>query len=246
MADSDARPTLSVVIPALNEEERIEDAVSEVIEAIGDHFSDWELLLFNDGSTDRTGEIMDRLASENPRIRVTHNPTSRNVGGIYKQGVAMARHEYIVTIPGDNENPGSALQAPFEAVGRAEIVLPYPTNKHVRTPLRNTISRAYVLLLNGLFGLRVRYYNGTVIHRTENVRSIDISTDGFAFQSEVVIKLLRSGCDFTEVGVEISPPEGRTSQLLRLKNVIGVAEALAGLVVEVHGRNRLNPKRRGA
>ncbi len=70
-------PTLSVIVPALNEEANIADAVREATRALGERFSDYELLLFNDGSTDRTGEIMDALALEDPHIRVFHHERQR-------------------------------------------------------------------------------------------------------------------------------------------------------------------------
>jgi glycosyltransferase involved in cell wall biosynthesis len=139
------RPTISFVVPALNEEANIADAVREAVASMGDRFSDYELLLFDDGSTDRTGAIMDKLAAADPRhIRVTHNPSPRNLGGVYKQGIALARMDYLLMVPGDNENPGHALQAPFDAIGRADIVLPYPVNSQVRGSARHLVSRTYV------------------------------------------------------------------------------------------------------
>jgi dolichol-phosphate mannosyltransferase len=103
------RPTLSVIIPALNEEANIAAATEEVIKTVQERFADYEILLFDDGSTHRTGSIMDQLAAQNPRIRVTHNHQSHELGGVYKQGVAMASFGYILLVPGDNENPGSAI-----------------------------------------------------------------------------------------------------------------------------------------
>ena len=103
------RRTISVIIPALNEEANVVATVNEVLTALGDRFEDYELLIFDDGSHDRTGELMDDLAKTNPRIRVTHNDRSRNLGGVYKQGIALARFDYLFLVPGDNEITGSAL-----------------------------------------------------------------------------------------------------------------------------------------
>jgi glycosyltransferase involved in cell wall biosynthesis len=221
-------------MPALNEEAHVAAAVEEVTRAIGDRFSDFEILLFDDGSTDRTGAIADEIAAKNPRVRVTHNPKPKNLGGVYKQGIAQARFEYVIMVPGDNENPASTLIAPFEAVGCAEIVLPYVEQSN-RSAVRNGISRAYVMLMNALFGLSVRYYNGTVIHRTDNVRSVEIKTDSFAYQSEALIKLLRQGKSFVEVPVRIERASSKESKAFRPKNVCGVAAALVKLLIEVHG-----------
>ncbi|MFO0652403.1 MAG: glycosyltransferase family 2 protein [Polyangiales bacterium] len=233
------KPTLSVIVPALNEEANIADAVREATRALGNRFEDYELLLFDDGSTDRTGAIMDDLAREDPHVRVFHHEKPRNLGGVYKHGIEVARFEYVIMVPGDNENPGSALQAPFDALGRADMVLPYPTNLHARPWVRRIGSVGYTAVVNLLFGGRARYYNGTVIHRLDNLRSITVRTDSFAYQTEILVKLLRRGKTFVEVGIEIEPRGGRRSQALRLKNLVAVFEALGDLWFDVHVRERL-------
>jgi glycosyltransferase involved in cell wall biosynthesis len=234
------KPTISIVIPALNEEANIAAAVREAVAALGDRFADYELLLFDDGSTDGTGAIMDRMAAADPRhVRVTHNASPRNLGGVYKQGIALARMEYLLMVPGDNENPGHALQAPFDAIGRADIVLPYPVNSAVRGLVRHAVSCAYVALLNGLFGLRVRYYNGTVIHRTANLKGLSVKTSSFAYQAEILIKLLCAGKSFVEVPIRIEPPkEGRRSRAFRWKNMVQVGRTLGDLFLDLRVRRR--------
>lgn len=225
--------TLSVVMPALNEEAHIADAVAEVTRTVRGRFDDYEILVFDDGSTDRTGAIADELAACDPHVKVTHNARPKNLGGVYRQGVALARFEYVIMVPGDNENPGSALAPALDAIGKAEIVLPYPARSK-RSALRNGVSRGYVLLMNLLFGLRVRYYNGTVIHRTENVRGITIETDSFAYQTEALVKLLRMGKTFIEVPIVIERASSKESKAFRPKNVYGVLASLASLTVKVH------------
>ncbi len=232
------KPTISVVVPALNEEASIADAVREAVASMRDRFGDYELLLFDDGSTDRTGAIMEELAAADPRhIRVIHNATPRNLGGVYKQGIERARMEYLVMVPGDNENPGAAMQAPFDAIGRADIVLPYPVNSAVRGFGRHLVSQLYLGLLNHLFGLHIRYYNGTVIHRTANLKGLSIKTSSFAYQAEILIKLLCAGKSFVEVPIEIEPPKvGRRSRAFRWKNVVEVGRTLGALFVDIRMR----------
>ena len=229
--------TISVIVPALNEERNIADAVKEVHRAVEGRFSEYEILLFDDGSTDRTGAIMDEIARTDPRVRVTHNERSRNLGGVYKQGVKLAAFEYVVMMPGDNENPSSAMFPAFDAIGRADIVVPY-VRREGRSLGRAAASRAYVALMNAGFGLHLRYYNGTVIHRTENVRAVNIETDSFAYQAEVLVKLLRQGKTFVEVPVELPVISGRESRAFRPKNVYGVAAAFVRLALSVHVRSR--------
>jgi dolichol-phosphate mannosyltransferase len=231
---SNMRPSLSVIIPALNEEADIAAATEEVIKTVGGRFADYELLLFDDGSTDRTGEIMDQLASQNSRIRVTHNTQSHKYGGVYKQGVGMARFDYVLMVPGDNENPSGAVLPVIDAIGKADMVIPYTTNTQVRPMVRRIVSRAYTMLINFLFGQRLKYYNGTFICRTADLRSITITSDSFAYQSEVLVKLLRAGKSYVEVGIQIAPPPGFSSNALKLSNLIGVVKAIFCLFGEIH------------
>jgi len=233
------KPSLSIIIPALNEEANIAEAVTEVIKVLGVEYEDYELLLFNDGSTDRTGEIMNGLAEKNSRIRVTHNKISQNLGGVYKQGIAIAKYEYTFMVPGDNENPGTALAPVLAALGKADIIIPYTTNSHVRPLSRRIASRCYTILINRLFGHKLKYYNGTAVSRTSDLRSITINTNSFAYQSEVLLKLLKKGKTFIEVGIAIKPPAVSTSKALHLGNLISVGKAVIQLVLEIHIKRQI-------
>ncbi|MBX3126612.1 MAG: glycosyltransferase family 2 protein [Polyangiaceae bacterium] len=234
---------LSVIIPALDEEAHVAAAVREVLAAAEGRFGRLDLLLFDDGSRDRTGDIMDRLAALDPRLRVVHNPSPRNLGGVYKQGIAMARCEFVVMVPGDNENPASALEGPFDAVGLADIVLPYPEADAARSLGRSALSRGYTALVNALFSLDAPYFNGTVVHRTELVRSVPIRTDSFAYQAEALVRLLERGHSFVPVPIRVVPREGRRSKALRPRNVAGVLTTIARLFWELRiGRVAESPR----
>jgi glycosyltransferase involved in cell wall biosynthesis len=225
--------TISVVVPALNEEANIALAVREIIEALGQaHFSDWEIVLVNDGSTDRTASVMERLATENPRIRVVHNGSNLGFGGAYKSGLAAATLEYVIMVPGDNELPATGLLPILEAVGKADIVVPYWINTETRSWLRRLASYGFTAIMNVLFGLRLKYYNGTAVHRTKLVRQITINSNGFDYQAEALIKLLRRGCSYVQVGTSLGQRRAGTSKALRPKNVIIVLTSIARLFRE--------------
>ncbi len=228
------RPGLSVIIPALNEQENIADAVAETTRIVAPRFTDYELLLFNDGSADRTGEVMDSLAARDPHLRVFHHDRPRNLGGVYKHGIEVARFEHVIMVPGDNENPGYALIPVFDALGAADMVVPYPTNQHQRPLHRRVGSVGYTALVNLLFGLDLAYYNGTVAHRLANLRAITVRTDSFAYQTEILVKLLRLGKTRTEVGVAIDArPGSRRSRALRPQNLVAVLQGLGALWLDV-------------
>jgi len=230
--------TLSVIIPALNEEANLAGAVGTVLDAIGDRFTDYELLIFDDGSTDRTGQIADKLAAGNPHIRVIHNPGNKGFGYNYSRGVELARMDYVTWFPGDNEAPGEGLRAILEAVGSADIVVGYLSNPHVRTLARRFISATYVGLLNLLFGLRLRYYNGPSVHPRRFLLTVPMHTHGFGCLAATLVRLLRSGHGFVEIPYPTGVRQHGRSKAFMLKNIVSVLGTITSLFWEVRIRDR--------
>lgn len=235
----------TVIVPALNEERNLRPAVEAVLQHIGPLATRLEVLVFDDASTDRTGEVADRLAAEDPRIRVFHNPRRLNIGGIYRAGTREARGEYVFLIPGDNEIRVDEVARGLKYLDRADLVIFYVTNVRVRPPLRRFLSKLYAWLVNRLYGTDFSYTNGTNVFRTEVVRRLPIRTDGFSYQTEAVVKAVRSGLDFVQVGIEIKARTSGASKALTWRNLRTVAVALAGLWWEVKVRERRQYRRRG-
>ena len=233
MTDSNARHRISFVIPALNEEGIIERTTREVVAVAGGRIHDYEIILIDDGSTDTTGEAMDSLAASNERIRVLHNDRNLGLGASYKRGVEVARFEYLMMLCGDGGLPATSLPPIFDAIGKADIVVPFIVNlKRIKTPSRYIISRCYTHLLNLLLQQNFKYYNGLPVHKLELLRQIDIKSTGFGFQGEVLTKLSKAGCSSVEVGVEGAEGTGNSRALTR-KNVIDVSKTILLLVKEL-------------
>ncbi|WP_454645554.1 glycosyltransferase family 2 protein [Bradyrhizobium liaoningense] len=237
--------SISIVIPALNEETVVEGVVRDISKQVATSFANYEIILIDDGSTDKTGDIMDRLATELPNVRSIRNPHNLGLGSSYQRGLAEARCEYLMMLCGDGGMPAASLPPIFAAVGSADIVLPFITNlKQIKSPMRYFTSRTYTNLLNILFGQKIKYYNGLPVHRVDLLRQLRINSSGFGFQGEILTKLLRSGCSMTEVGVA-GAEMTRNSSAVRLKGLINIAKVLALLVWEVRRFDGRQIKRDG-
>jgi glycosyltransferase involved in cell wall biosynthesis len=228
-------PRVSFVVPALNEELNIAATVQSILSVAPQCCSDYELVLVNDGSTDGTGAVMDRLAAGNPHIRVVHNPRNLGYGGAFKAGAAAATMDYVVRVCADNVTPTTQIARVLAEVGRADIVLPYLTNaREFRSVGRRLGSWAFTFVINTLFGHRIRYYNHCVVFRRQDLQAIQINTNGFAYQAEAVVKLLRAGRTYCEVGVaDVDRVHGRSSAL-KPKNLWRVLVAIRQLYRDVH------------
>lgn len=231
-------PPITFLVPALNEEKNIEGTVSTIMAAAAHFVCDYEILLVNDGSTDSTPEIMDRLAREIPRVRVLHNEHNLGLGGAYKRGIRYAEKQYIMWVCGDNAETADHIVNIISHVGEADIIVPVLHAGKNRPWLRRFTSRCFTLTMNTLFGLHVNYYNGTVVHRADLIRSIEIHTNSFAYQAEALVKLLAQGHSYVEIPYSSATYDGLFSYAMRPKNLVAVFKAIGQLFLDIRVRNR--------
>jgi len=225
--------TISVMIPAYEEEKNLENAVDSVLNAMGlPQITDYEIIIFDDGSEDRTGEIADEIALSNPKIKVIHNETNMGFGYNYVKGVEMAKMEYYCLFPGDNENEGESFKEILSHIGEADMVLSYTSNMEVRKLKRRIISRIYTWLVNYLFTInpRIKYFNGINIYKTSLLREVGIDTYGFGFNVEIIIRMIRNGYSYIEVPAIIKPTA--KSSALKISNINSVGIMLIKLMIE--------------
>lgn len=222
---------VSFVVPALNEEKQIGETVREICQA-AESLEEWEIILVNDGSTDATAEIMKHLCSEDERIKMLSHDNNRGMGAAYKSGLVLASCPYYMLIPGDNGFTAKNIQIILDKLGSADIIIPYHENMDsVRSWQRKLISRAFTGLANFCAGLDVPYYNGTVVHKTELLKTIDIETDSFAYQLEALVKLLQLGYGFETVGINVQERQEGNSKAFRLHNIVQVVTVFIRLLM---------------
>ena len=225
--------SISVIVPAYNEEKNLASAISTIKSALGDRFSSYEIIIIDDKSSDRTGLIADNLANHDKNIKAFHNPNNMGFGYNYRLGVKNATKDYVALVPGDNEILEVSIKAIFNLVGASDMVLAYHTNLEVRPPLRRFLSRVFTAILNFLFGNHIKYYNGPNVYKRELVNKVPISTNGFAFQVEILTRLLRSGHSYVEAGMKICERTHGSSKALYPKNVLSVLSTIARLYWEL-------------
>lgn len=235
------KPSISIIVPCLNEEGNIRGTVASIKDALEatKRFGDYEILIFDDGSTDATGEVIDELAKSEKGVVPVHNPKNMGFGYNYTEGVRRAKKEYVMMVPGDNEIPSEAIKTIFKRVGEADIVVPYTANMWVRPMSRRVVSKVFVVLMNTLFGMRLTYFNGTCVIRSDLLRKVPMKTWGFAYMAAILVRLVRSGASYVEVGVDIQQREAGATKAFRPKNVVSVTSAIARLFWDVRIRKKL-------
>ncbi len=162
--------SISIFVPAYNEAGNLEGAVRDIVSAADEVFEDYEVLIVNDGSTDGTGEKAERLARENSRIQVIHNPGNLGFARCYQIALARAEKDHFIFLPGDHGIAAQSVREIFASVGRADVVVPYIQNHQARAWHRRVMSRVCVFLSNRVSGFKLKYYQGPRFIRlyTEN------------------------------------------------------------------------------
>ena len=116
------------------------------------------------------------------------------------RGVELATKAYVGWAAGNNLNPRKGLEDAFDAIGQADVVVPYVVND-VRPLARRIISRTVVKTLGLLFGLKLKYYTGPCVYRSADIKQVKITSQGSIALAEILIRLIRSGRSYVEVGL---------------------------------------------
>jgi len=229
--------SITIIVPALNEETHLEESVTTVVRAAEKWFDDYEVLVFNDGSTDRTGAIADTLAGRFKQVTAIHHATPQCIGGVIRSGLDRARMRYVIWVDGKGATPPEALDQIFAKKGEADLVVPFAWNQYERPWLRRIISRTFRRVLNTIFRLDLHQYTHLVLCETAVARQVRVRTSSYAYQAEALIKLIKSGCTYVQVGVRDNfALEGHKTKAFRPRNVGGVAAFFAYTLWDVYAR----------
>jgi glycosyltransferase involved in cell wall biosynthesis len=227
-----AARSLSVVVTAMNEEGNIRAAVASVVRAAAPRFPAYEVIVVDDGSRDRTADIVLSLAAENPRIRLHRNPRNLGVGRSYKIGIDLAGHEHTSWVAGNNMIPQEALERIYDRVGERDMVISYIVSD-ARDWKRRAISRLFTQGMNLLFSVDMLYYTGPCVFKSAVAKGLPMRAHGSLFVAELLVRLLRSGQSYVEVGLQPLPRTSGATKTFRLRNILDVFASVMRLFWEL-------------
>ena len=222
--------TISIIMPALNEEDNIEGALDSVVTVTERLFDDYEIIVVNDGSTDQTLDIVHESIRRNKKIRVLSHSSPRGFGASFDTGRGRAGMPYCVMVQGDNPFTCETLSEFFSHVGKADVICGYWKNPGERTKTRQLISTLYTKFLNALLRLDLKYYNGLQVHLTDWVKHVPIKSSGFGFQAEILVAAINDGKSYLQVPTAyVERPEGGVTKIFKLKNMLSVLRTISRL-----------------
>ena len=225
----DLRRQVSIFVPAYNEVENLAGAVRDIVSSAEAVLEDYEILLVDDGSTDGTGALADRLAQEHRKIRVLRQSRNLGIAAGYVRALDEAKLDYFSFLPADGEVNPESIKNIFAAVGTADIVVPYHQNTWARPLHRRFLTWASRSLVNGLFGLRLRYYQGPCIYPTALARLLPKTAGGFYFLTQMLVHAARAGHTYVHVGLIHQERRHGQSKAVSLGNILRALRTIGAL-----------------
>ena len=209
---------ISIILPALNEEENIEAAIRDILSYFHSKKERYELIVINDGSTDGTGDIAERLARENGSIRVIQHPINKGYGSALKRGFDISKYKYVFFTDSDRQFDvkGLDILLPLIKTDAVEIIIGYRLKR--KDPFtRRFLSWGYNSLVGYLFDLNVKDIDCAFkIFRKDIFSKIKIESKNFFVNTEILAKARHFGFNVLEVGVPHFPrTAGKTTVTLK-------------------------------
>ena len=228
---------ITVMVPALNEELYLRDTVRIIIRAAESNNVELDIVIVNDGSTDKTPDITDELEKNFPFVRSIHNKKNLGIGRSLAKVVKIAKGDKFLIVGGDGDMSENDVSNLLSNMDKAEMIFLYFLNKEARGRFRNLLSLLYNAIHILFFDLYVQYVSGPCIYPMEKLRKLDIKSGRFSIVAELSIKLLHLGCTYYEVpGYMQKGTIG--SSAISIKNFLEVCGSFVRLMIEIKISNR--------
>jgi glycosyltransferase involved in cell wall biosynthesis len=204
-----------------------------------EHFNyDYEVLIFDDCSRDNSVAVVNDFLDQNrlrDRFYLITNQTNVGIGVNYFKAAERGRGKYFFIVHGDNAIDEDSLISIMALLGKADVIVPYYNttlfsnrmNFDHRAFSRRITSIVFVKLVQLLSGHNLRYFNGLVLHKRENVLKYRTDAFGFGYQAELLCRLLNDPhTSFLEIRMHNWDRSSGESTAFRMKNVLSVLGSL--------------------
>ncbi len=230
-----ARPSLSLFFPAWNEEEYVERAVSRAKKVLERLTDDWEIIVVNDASSDRTRDIAEALSRADPRIRCVSHEVNQKLGGAMKTGFSSSTKDIVIYSDMDLPFDLNELERALHLVEylEADMICAFRFDRTSEGPKRIVYSFVYNFIIRSLFDVYVKDINFSfkVVHRRV-LESLELKSQGSFIDAELVVKAIRNGFKVFQMGVDYFPRTRGVSTLASPTVIVKMVKELAGLYGE--------------
>ena len=197
--------SLSLVLPAYNEEANIDVVVGDALAVLPTFADEFEIIVVDDGSRDRTGAIVSRLAAADHRVRLVSHPRNRGYGAALTSGFRVSRGDFVMFMDADRQFDIAELRLLTPFAAEYDIVAGFRMERH--DPLhRRVFAEIFNVSVRMLFGVHLRDIDCAFkLFRGDLLRGLPLSAPGALINTEIQAKARRQGARLQQVGVHHYP-----------------------------------------
>ena len=226
--------SLSVFFPCYNEQENVTHTVERALEILNKLDLDFEIIVVNDGSADKTGRIADDISRCDKRVKVVHHPRNLGYGAALQSGFKAASKEFVFYTDGDGQFDLKEMPPLLQLMGNYDIVSCYRINR--QDPLIRKINAwCWTKLVCTLFGLKIRDIDCAFkLYKREIFDNIKLSSTGALIDTEVLARASRKGYKITQKGVHHYPRSAGMQTGANFRVILRAFKELFQLYKQIH------------
>ncbi|MDQ3049616.1 MAG: glycosyltransferase family 2 protein [Bacteroidota bacterium] len=245
MTTLEKKPDITVFFPVYKDELTVASVTNKALSVCSEIANEFEIIIIDDCSPDRSGAIADELAAKNPFIKVIHHPSNLGYGAALKSGFQNAKYEWICLTDGDDEYDLHDLKRMIKLKDFYDLIITFRYKK-IYSNKRIFISYIYNKVLRWLFRTRFRDIStGMRLVRKSLIDELIITSDSPFIGAEITIKSMLKGYRIGEMGIQTFPREIGKGSSTSLKNIMKTIKDIRRMYSEIFSENYDLPYERG-
>ena len=231
--------SICVAIMCYNEAASLERVVGEIRAELQRLGVDHEVVIIDDGSTDGSREIADRLAREVPEVRVVHHPVNLGLGAVYREAFRCGTKELATAFPADGQFEPAILGQFMRRFDEADLVLGFiPEYGKSRSRAARLFSKAERTLYKVLFG-SFPEFQGILMFRRALVDTVPLTSTGrgWMIQMELILRFLKKGYRVVSEPTGLRARMSGASKVMNLRSILSNLRQVCELRWHVWGSN---------
>lgn len=230
--------SLSVFFPEYNEEANVENMIQSAQSIIPEVAERWEIIPVNDGSKDKTREIIDRLAKEDPHVCPVHHEKNKGYGGAVISGFKAATMDLVFFTDGDLQFDLREITLLLEKLDEGDLILGYRKNRQDAWH-RRLNAFLWGSLVKFLFGFKVKDVDCAFkLIKRKVLDKIELTAGGAMISTELLARAHKAGFHFVEVGVTHYPRVAGTQTGAKLSVILRAFKELFKLYAKIKNQSR--------
>ena len=228
-----ALTSLSIFFPCYNEAENVGTLIEESVETAEGYGVDYEIVVVDDGSRDRTAEVVEEWREKNSRVRLVRHSENRGYGAAVRSGFENVTKDLVFMTDGDRQFRVAEIEKLFSKIDSCDVVTGYRLGRRDKG-YRRLNGRLWTALTKFLFGLPVRDVDCAFkLVRRRALENLKLQSNQLLIHAEFLARLKKKGCKIEEIGIPHYPRTAGKATATHPIRILKTFGELFGLFLQI-------------